>query len=666
MKDAARAAEKLRREIREHDRRYYIENRPSVSDQEYDALLRKLRGLEAAHPELGDPDSPTVRVGGTASTEFAPAAHAVPMLSLDNSYDAADIRAWDERVHKGLGRPPSGYVVEAKIDGLSLSLVYERGRLVLGATRGDGRTGEDVTLNVRTIRSIPLRLQGDAVPALLEVRGEVFLGKADFKRINERLLREGDEPFVNPRNCASGSLRQKDPRATAERGLRFFAHSFGRMEGGAPFETQWGFLEACRALGIPSSELRRRCADAAELAAFYEEMRGRQDTLDYEIDGLVAKVDRLDEQRLLGTTNKSPRWGMAFKFPGKQATTLLKKVVFSVGRTGTITPVAELEPVFLSGVTISSASLHNFDEIERLGVKVGDRVVIERAGEVIPKVVAVVPEERSGRERPIRVPKECPVCAGTVQKEEDFVAYRCINPSCPAQLKRRLLHFASRDGLDIEGFGSAVADQLVDRGRLKDIADIYTLGLLDLLALELFAEKRAANLLAAIEDSKKRPLSRLLFALGIPQVGEKTARDLASHFGALETLCASELETLELIPEVGPVVAGSVWGFLRQPQAESLLAKLRAAGLTLTEPKTAVPADARLAGKTFVFTGELDALPRAEAEEKVRLLGGRASGSVSKKTSFVVVGKEPGSKAEKAKKLGVRILDESAFLELLR
>lgn len=660
-------AEALRRTIAEHDRRYYDEDRPVVSDQEYDELVARLKRLEEEHPELASPGSPTRRVGGTPSAKFSKAEHAVPMLSLDNTYSPEDIRAFDERVRKGLGgRAPSGYACEAKIDGVSLSLVYEDGRLVRAATRGDGRVGEDVTENARGIKAVPAALKGTAVPRTLEVRGEVFLLRREFERINRDIAAGGGEPFVNARNCAAGSLRQKDARVTASRNLHFAAHSFARLSGFPEPDSHSAFLEACRSWGLPVSSERRRCSGVDEVLAYYAEFKERLDRLDYEVDGLVAKVDSRQEQRVLGATTKSPRWAVALKYPGRQATTVLEGVEFSVGRTGTVTPVAKVRPVFLSGVTISSVTLHNFEEVERLDARVGDTVVIERAGEVIPKVVAVVAEKRPAGAKAIRPPSACPVCRGAVQKEEDAVAVRCVNPSCPAQLKRKLLHFACRDGLDVEGFGDAVVDQLVDSGRVKDLADAFGLTAEDLLKLELFAEKKAENLLKGLAAAKTRPLSRLLFALGIPQVGEKTARDLAAHFKTLDALAAADAAALEAVPDVGPVVAAAVAGFFAQPEAKALLKKLARAGLTLSEPETVRAADARLAGKTFVFTGELAALTRAQAEEKVRLLGGKAVGSVSKKTGFVVVGAEPGSKAEKARKLGVPVLTEAQFLELVR
>lgn len=661
---AAAEIERLRREIREHDRKYYLENDPSVADEEYDRLMARLAALEEEHPELRAPDSPTRRVGGGVSTAFAPVVHSVPMLSLDNTYNEDEVRAWHERVVKGLGHPPSmGYLVEAKIDGISCSLTYTKGRLSQAATRGSGEIGEDVTQNALRIGPIPKKLSTDL--ALVEIRGEIFLRIDSFNRINDALKKEGKEPFVNPRNCASGSLRQKDPGVTEKRNLHFLAHSFGRIEG-ARLESHSEFLDFCKkTLGIPVNDQRKLCGSIDQVVDFYNAFKARQEKkpLPYEVDGLVVKVNSFAEQKRLGFTARSPRWAIAFKYPGRQATTTIEGVTFSVGRTGTITPVAELKPVFLAGVTISSASLHNFEEIERLGVRVGDVVTIERAGEVIPKVVKVA-ESRGGA--PIRPPSACPVCKDPVEREEGFVAWRCANPSCPAQLKRSLLHFASRGGMDIEGLGEAVVDQLVDKGRVKDFADVFGLAKEDLLELELFADKRAENLLAQIDRAKERPLSRLLYALGIRQVGERTARDLAARFKTLDAVAAASAADLERIKEIGPVVAAAVAGFFAQAPVARLLGRLKKAGLRAEEPERAPEAGAPLAGKTFVFTGELESMPRAEAEEKVRALGGQASSSVSKKTSYVVVGRDPGSKAEKAKKLGVPTLDEAAFLRMAR
>ena len=661
---AEKEIEKLRREIRRHDHLYYVLARPEVSDAEYDRLMRRLIELEKANPDLVTPDSPTQRVGGEAASDFAPVPHAVPMMSLDNAYGEGEILEWRDRAAKILGREPGGYVVEAKIDGVSCALVYARGVLNVAATRGDGETGEDITSNARTVRAIPLSLLGGDPPELLEIRGEVYLDKAAFRRNNEAEKREGREPFVNARNSAAGSLRQKDSKITASRGLKFFAHSYARIRGAKPFAFHWDFLEACAEWGFPVVSQRRRCRSIEEALSFYKDFKEKLPGLPFEADGIVIKVDSLEEQRILGQTARSPRWALAAKYPGAQAATRIRRVVFSVGRTGVITPVAELEPVFCAGVTISSATLHNFDEIGRLGVKTGDKVVIERAGEVIPKVVRVDVSARTGSEKAIAFPKACPACGGQAVKDEGFVAYRCVNPSCPAQIKQSLLHFGSRSAMDIEGLGEAVVDQLADSGRVKDFADIFSLEKDDLLKLELFAEKKAENLLARIAQAKKRPLSRLLYALGIRQVGEKMSRDLARRFGTLDAIASADEAALTAVPEAGPIVASSIAQFFHSAQVKKLLARLRAAGVNMKEPKAAAKAGSPLAGKTFVFTGELESMTRAQAEEKARSLGAESSSSVSKKTSYVVAGKDPGSKLEKARKLGVPVLDEKAYLKL--
>lgn len=661
VKDVRKEVEKLREEIRRHDRLYYVLDSPKVSDAEYDELIRRLQELERGHPELVTPDSPTQRVSGAPSEKFLPVRHALPMLSLDNAFDAAELREWDARVRKILKDAPCRYVVEAKIDGLSCSLTYRDGLLAVAATRGDGETGEDVTANVKTVRAIPLRLEADDPPPLLEVRGEVYMTKKDFAKMNEEEVKAGREPFVNPRNTAAGALRQKDPRVTARKPLRFFAHSLG--QGTLAFDSHWEYLQAMKKLGFPVTGVLQRFDSIDEAVAFYEGFATKRAALPYEIDGLVVKVDDLRQQRILGTTAKSPRWAIAFKYPAQQATTTVKRIWFSVGRTGTITPVAELEPVFCGGVTISSATLHNFDEVERLDARPGDRVVVERAGEVIPRIVKVLPASKD-RAKAVQPPRRCPVCGGAVEKEEEFVAYACVNPSCPAQLKRALLHFCSRDAMDIEGLGGAVADQLVDRGMVKDFAGIYALKKGDLLKLDLFADKRAENLLEAVSRSKEKPLSRLLYALGVRHVGEKTARVLAQRFETLERVAAASEQDLTGVKEIGPIVAASIRRFFDQKQVKALLRRLKTAGLGFREPRRET-AGLPLAGKTFMFTGELESSTRSQAEERVRELGGEASSSVTRKTDFVVVGRDPGSKAEKARKLGVRLLDEKAFLELI-
>ena len=656
--------EELRQEIRRHDYLYYVEDRPELTDAEYDRLMQRLKALEAEHPGLVTPDSPTQRVGGAPSERFKPVEHAVQMLSLDNAYAAEDIREWDARVKKLLGAQKPVYDVESKIDGLSCSIIYKDGVLSVGATRGDGLVGEDVTANVKTIRAIPLRLQTKSPPPVLEVRGEVYMTKKAFAKMNEDQAREGKEAYMNPRNAAAGSLRQKDPSISAKRPLRFFAHTLGQDAGTLDFKTHWEYLQEMKKLGFVLPTVLHRFDDIEAVVAFYQAFESKRQDLDYEVDGLVVKVDSLAQRRILGQTSKSPRWAMAFKYAASQAETVVNRIWWSVGRTGTLTPVAEVEPVACGGVTISRSSLFNFDQVKRLDIREGDRILIERAGEVIPHVVRVLGPSGKARGPEVSVPAKCPVCGGAVEKEEELVAYVCVNPSCPAQLMRGLGHFTGRDGMDIEGFGEAVIQQVVEKGWVKDFADLYDLKREQLLELDLFAEKRADNLIAAIQASKDRPLSRLLNALGIRHVGERMARTLASRFETLDRLTSASEDDLTSIRDVGEVVAASVRRFFDQKQVQALIARLKRHGVRLDEPKRET-AGLPLAGKTFVFTGELDAMPRGEAEEKVRALGGEAGSSVTRKTDYVVVGKDPGSKAEKAKKLGLKILDEGGFLKLI-
>lgn len=662
-KDPRKEIEALRAEIRRHERLYYADDSPEITDGEFDALMNRLKALEAAHPELCSDDSPTRRVGGERSNTFAPVPHRIPMLSLDNCYSPEEFLEWHERVAKGLKGEPFELVVEAKIDGLSCSIEYEKGRLARASTRGDGETGEDVTLNVRTIKSVPLRLDLSRPPAVFEARGEVYMEKKDFEALREEALSAGEEPFVNPRNAAAGSLRQKDPAVTAGRRLRFIAHSYGYLDGMVEPDSHWEYLNICRGLGYNISTIGNRpCRGAEEVLAVYKEYAEKRFQLPYEIDGLVIKVDSLRQRAVLGFTSKSPRWAIAFKYPAQQATTAVKDVEFSVGRTGAVTPVAALEPVKCGGVTISSATLHNFDEIARLGLKIGDRVVIERAGEVIPKVVKVVPGARTGAERDIVPPKVCPSCGGELFKDEEEVALRCVNPSCPVQFKRALLHFASRDAMNIEGFGVSSVEQLVDKGLVKGFPDIYRLKKADLLGLELFKDKKADNLLAQISKSKEQPLSRLIYALGIRHIGEKNARTLAQQFRTMDAFTAAGPEELARVNDVGPVIAEAVSEFFKSEATRAMVRELGALGLRLDEPAPA--AGGALAGKTFVFTGELKTLTRGEAEALVRGAGGRETSSVSAKTSYVVAGAEPGSKLAKAEKLGVPVLSEEEFLRL--
>ena len=656
--------ERLRREIRRHDHFYYVVDNPRISDGEYDALLSRLKILEAAHPDLITPDSPTRRVGGKPSIAFAPVAHKIPMLSLDNAYSEAEFLDWDKRVRSSLKGAPYELVVEPKIDGLSCSIEYERGVFARASTRGDGETGEDVSLNVRTIRAVPLKLNMEEPPAFFEARGEVYIDKKDFESIRGEQLNQGAEPFANPRNAAAGSLRQKDPAVTAKRKLKFFAHSYGYFEGMSEPETHLEYLEYCGKAGFPVPLISKKpCKDASEVLKLYKEYASKRFMLPYEIDGLVVKVNAHSSKKLLGFTSKSPRWAIAFKYPAQQATTTVKNVWFSVGRTGVITPVADLEPVKCGGVTISSSTLHNFDEIKRLGLKAGDKVVIERAGEVIPKVIKVVAYSRTGHERDILPPIHCPSCGSNVFKDEEVVAYRCLNPSCPSQIQRSLLHFASRDAMNIDGLGEASVEQLTAKKLVAKFSDIYRLKKEDLLALELFKDKKAANLLAQIEASKKQPLSRLVYALGIPHIGEKSARVLAEHFKNMNALMRAGLEDLSRVSDIGPVIAKAIIDFFSEKHVRALAHELENLGVSMTEPEKAK--GSKLAGKSFVFTGELRAMSRAEAELQVRELGGKEATSVSSKTSYVVAGENPGSKHDKAKKLGVTILSEEEFLKLI-
>ncbi|MFQ5867062.1 MAG: NAD-dependent DNA ligase LigA [bacterium] len=669
FEEVKRRVGKLREEIRHHDYRYYVLNQPEISDKEYDDLVKKLKQLEKQYPQLITPDSPTQRVGEKPLEGFKAVKHGVAMLSLDNTYSSEEIKEWAKRVHKGLLREKVEYVLELKIDGVGVSLTYEKGFFVVGATRGDGVIGDDITQNLKTIKSIPLRFLTSEplqLPDLIEVRGEVFMEKSDFEKLNQEKKKKGEALFANPRNAAAGSLKLLDSRLTAERKLNCFIHSFGTLSGGRIYKTHWEFLQSAKRLGLRVNPEVKLCKDIDEVISYcgdWEKKRGR---LSYEIDGMVIKVNSLGQQKSLGYTMKSPRWAIAYKFPAEQATTTLKDIVLQVGRTGVITPVAVLEPVECGGVTISRATLHNFDEIKRLEVRIGDRVIVERAGEVIPKIVKVVESVRKGKREIFKVPEKCPVCGGRITKEkEEEVAYRCINPSCPAQLERGLVHFASRNAMDIEGLGESVVEQLVRSGLVKDFADIYSLRKWQFLKLELFAEKRAQNLLDAIKKSKERPLARLLFALGIRHVGEKAAETLAEEFGSLDALMEAKEEELERIPEVGPALAGSVREFFQQKEIKRLIDRLKKVELKL-EQEIVKRGPQILAGKTFVFTGDLKGYSRSEAEELVKNLGGKASSSVSRKTSYVVVGESPGSKYGKAKALEVPILSEEEFEKLIK
>jgi DNA ligase (NAD+) len=660
---AKKAIDQLRTKIRHHEYLYYVLSQPEISDKEYDDLLRGLKSLEDEFPQFKSADSPTARVGGGILEGFAAVKHRQKMFSLDNTYSFDELRGWSERVQKGLSAGERiEYVVELKIDGVSANLVYEKGRLVMGATRGDGEKGEDVTANIKTIRAIPQLLRGDHHPGLIEVRGEVYMESRDFKLLNKE-REEAEEPlFANPRNSTSGSLKLLDTGIVAKRRLNFFAHSLGEYRG-PEIPAQWAYLEKLKSLGVRVNPESKLCVTIDEVMDYCRKWQEKRDKLGYEIDGVVVKVNSFQQQKRLGFTMKSPRWAAAFKFPARQATTEVLQINLNVGRTGVITPTAELKPVECSGVIIKNATLHNFDEIERLGLKEGDRVLIERAGDVIPKVVKVV-EDKGGRK--FSLPRFCPVCKGKVVKEkEEDVAYRCINPFCPAQLERALLHFASRDAMDIEGMGEVVVSQLVSLKLLRDFADIYKLKAQDLFRLELFKEKKVQGLLEAIEKSKHRPLSRLIFALGIRHVGEKAALVLARRFKTINALVSAKNEELDSIYEVGSVVAGSIADYFSQKPTRQLIAELEKSGLNLKEGEVSVK-NTLISGKKIVFTGELKNYSRRQVEELARSLGADAISDVSKLVDFLVAGDNAGSKYAKAVKLGVKIINEDEFREMIK
>jgi len=654
--------ERLRERIRHHDYLYYVLSQPEVSDKEYDVLMRRLKDSEDKYPQFKTDNSPTVRISGGILEGFKTVKHKQKMLSLDNTYSYEELRDWDERVHKGLRSGEKvEYVVELKIDGVSANITYEKGMLSIGATRGDGEAGEDVTQNIKTIRAIPLVLLGKNIPDLVEIRGEVYMERKDFDILNKERERAGEILFANPRNATSGSLKLLDTGLVAKRRLNFFAHSLGECKG-LDILTQWEFLNRLKEWGIRINLHSKLCGNLGEVIDYCKIWQEKREKLTYDIDGMVIKVNSLSQQRKLGFTLKSPRWAVAYKFPARQATTEVLNINLQVGRTGVITPVAELKPVECAGVIIRHATLHNFDEIKRLNLKEGDRVLIERAGEVIPKILKVV--QSKGR-RPFIIPGACPVCRGKVIKEkEEDVAYRCINPSCPAQIERGLIHFASRTAMDIEGMGEAVVEQLVRKGLVKDFADIYSFKKEDLLKLELFKERKAQNLLEAIEKSKNQPLSRLIYGLGIRHVGEKAAYVLAHKFTTLDKVMKAKQEDFDAIYEVGSVMAESIVNFFRQESTQRLIKKLKESGLNLEEKLTPVK-KSPLTGKTVIFTGELKNFSRSEVERLVRRFGGNASSNVSKNTDLVVFGENPGSKYNKAKKLGIKIVNEEEFSRLI-
>jgi DNA ligase (NAD+) len=662
--DAARRVQDLREEIRRHDRLYYALAQPEISDQDYDRLYAELRALEAEHPDLVTPDSPTQRVGGEPASDFPTFVHRVPMLSLDNTYTEEELREFERRIFRLVGERALDYTAELKIDGLSMALHYEKGRLVRGVTRGDGVRGDDVTPNIKAIKAVPLTLAGDDVPDELEVRGEVYLPRSRFEAINREREAAEEEPYANPRNVAAGTMKNLDPRIVRDRGLLIYLYSIAHLEGPGGPRGQWEALERMAGWGLRTNPDSRLCHGLDDVLRYIDDWRDRRDSLEYEIDGVVVKVDSFLLQRELGFTARFPRWAIAYKYPARQAATVVQDIRAQVGRTGKLTPVALLSPVALAGSTVSRATLHNEEEVARKDVRVGDTVLIEKGGEVIPKVVQVVEGKRPPGTEPWQPPTRCPVCGADLVKPEGEVDRRCPNSSCPAQVEERLKHFAGRAALEIEGLGDVLVRQLVEKGLVRDFADLYRLDLETLVGLERMAEKSAGNLLAEIEKSKGRELRRLLFGLGIRFVGERGAMLLARHFRSLAALQAATVEEIDALYEIGPAVAQSVADWFADESNRRLVERLREAGLK-TEESAGGPASLTLQGRQFVLTGTLPGMSRDEAKSAIESRGGRVTSSVSKKTSYVVVGEDPGSKADKARELGVACLDEAQFRALL-
>lgn len=651
--------ERLREEIRRHEYLYYVLDQPEITDAEFDALVQELARLEAEHPEFVTPDSPTQRVGGKPREGFVKVRHSSPMLSLDNALNEGQFLDFDRRVRQLLGDEPYRYVAELKLDGLSMAAHYRGGLFVQAVTRGDGSEGEDVTENARTIRSLPLRVKAE-LPAF-EVRGEVVMNRRAFEQLNLEREKQGLPRFANPRNAAAGSIRVLEPWITASRRLDYWAYLL--LADGQPYyPSHWESLEALAGMGFKVNPHRRLCRDVGEVLEFWRDWSERRETLPYDIDGIVVKVDSIEQQRRLGWTAKAPRWAIAFKYAARQAETVVEDIGVQVGRTGVLTPVAHLRPVEVGGVTVSRATLHNEDEIERLGVQIGDMVVIERSGDVIPKVVRV--KAYGSPRRPFRMPDACPVCGGKVVREEGEVASRCINTNCPARLKESILHFASRGAMDIDGLGEALVDQLVDRGLVTSVADLYRLKLEDLLPLKRMGKASAEKLLRNIEQSKQQPLPRVLTALGVRFVGERTALFLAEALGSLEAVAAADVETLQRVPEVGPRVAQSIYDFFREPRNRELVERLREAGLQF-EYRVERRRGGPLEGLTFVLTGTLPTLTREQARAMIEAAGGKVTDSVSKKTDYVVAGEEAGAKLKKAQELGIKVIDEATLRSMV-
>ncbi len=665
--DGKARAEWLRDELNRHSHAYYVLDNPSIPDAEYDQLFRELQQLEAQHPDLIFPDSPTQRVGGEPLPEFNQVQHDVPMLSINNGFSEEDVHNFDRRVHEGLeSNRAVHYACELKFDGLAINLRYENGVLVLASTRGDGFTGEDVTANIRTVRSIPLKLQTNHPPALIEVRGEVLMFKADFAKLNQRQREANQKEFANPRNAAAGSLRQLDSRITAQRSLRFFAYGIGSLEGAAMPMRHSALLDWYQTMGIPVCAERTTVSDAHGLLSFFADIGQRRAQLPYDIDGVVYKVDEIAQQKQLGFVSRAPRFAIAHKFPAEEATTTVLDIEIQVGRTGALTPVARLSPVAVGGVTVTNATLHNEDEVRRKDIRIGDCVIVRRAGDVIPEVVANVPERRPNDAKEFVMPTACPVCGSAIVRLEEEAVARCSGGwlTCAAQRKGGLLHFVSRRAMDIEGLGEQLVEQLVDRGLVTTPADFYTLDLDTLADLDRMAKKSAQNVLDALEKSKTTSLARFIYSLGIRHVGESTAKSLAKHFGSLDALLASDENLILSVNDIGPVVAQSILSFFADPLNRQLIDQLRASGIHWEEGEPEQSSDL-LAGKTFVLTGTLPTLSRDDARAMIEAAGGKVAGSVSKKTSYVVAGEEAGSKLARAEELGVAILDEEQFLKLL-
>jgi len=655
--------EKLRKEIEYHNYRYYVLDDPVITDADFDRLMNDLVALEAAHPDLVTPDSPTQRVGAKPLKEFPEVRHAIPMLSLANAFDAEEMEAFDRRVREKLGVDVIEYAAETKLDGLAISLLYDNGRLVQGATRGDGTTGEDVTLNVRTIAAIPLRLL-PGHPPRLEVRGEVYMSKKGFQALNQFQQESGGKVFANPRNAAAGSLRQLDPAITAKRPLLFFAYGIGELSGAEIPGQHYSLLQKLQEYGLPVSPETRLVRGLEGCLEYFAAIGRKRDKLPYEIDGVVFKVNTLREQEQMGFVSRAPRWAIAYKYPPQEVSTRITDIEVQVGRTGALTPVARLEPVAVGGVTVTNATLHNEDEIRRKDIRVGDTVIIHRAGDVIPEVVRVMPERRPHDARIFHMPRKCPVCHADVERIEGEAVARCTaGLFCPAQRIESILHFASRRAMDIEGLGDKLVEQLVAAEMIRTVADLYTLSKAELSALERMGEKSAENVINALEKSKKTTLPRFIYALGIREVGEATALALSRHFGALDSIMNATVEELEQVPDVGPVVARHVIGFFAEAHNRKAIAQLQKAGIHW--PAMATAEQAPLAGKTIVLTGTLETMTRDEARERLQNLGARVSGSVSPKTDFVVAGADPGSKLDKAKNYKLTVLTENEFLELL-